>query len=167
LLGILVGLVQWGVLRVRNKIAAHWIIATVAGYALGLPLGFSIPLAFAWGTTKMMKIQLIGEGGNAFINFPLLSGMFLSGAIIAILQWISAKATFQNRVQSAALWVLGSALAWASAFFLTSSAWAAGMPSTAQSAVAGATVGMITGLLLILLMSSSIRSTRRKIKLVH
>lgn len=158
LLGLLVGTAQWGVLRIRNRVAAHWILTTIAGYAIGSTLGYILPLGLALGTTRLLKMALIGEGGSASLIFPLLPTMFLSGAVVALLQWVSARTALQNdRARAITLWVLGSAVAWAIAFASATYTWAAGASSAVQSAVAGAAIGTGTGFLL---MTSSVLSTR-------
>ncbi len=140
LIGALASTGQWYFLRQRYSNAYLWLIATSAGWGIGLPLALMINLFFGLG---------ISAG---------LYGLFV-GAVVALLQW----ALFHRVIPRLSRWLPANMLAfalgisgagWLERTMLTASggSWGAQSWQTAStSALAGAIVGAITGIALTLM----------------
>ncbi|MEP7359093.1 MAG: hypothetical protein ABI847_17715 [Anaerolineales bacterium] len=134
--GVLVGLLQWLVLRPYMTRAVDWVLHGGAGWALGFALG-------------LLVIEALGRN-------PLgaLLGYVLFGLIVGGLQWPMLR----REIPHVATWVLASGLGWALGAYLGRGGLnllAAGgevSPVVASAVIAGLTglvAGAVTGLALV------------------
>lgn len=136
--GLMVGVLQWLVLRRYLTHCADWILNGGAGWALGYALGLIIIQALA-GT-------LLGA----------LVGYILFGAIIALLQWPVLRREIPNVVP----WVLASVAGWALGAYISQAVLNAitsgdtlnqAVSTAVISGVTGLVAGAITGVVLVLI----------------
>ena len=85
-LGVCVGALQWDVLRHKFDHAQWWILATVVGWGIGLPIG----------------IFIIGNVASVAVGLTI-------GAIVGIAQWL----VLRRRVHPASLWIFANITTWA------------------------------------------------------
>lgn len=97
-LGIILGLAQWLVLRVRIPRCGSWMPATAIGSAIG------------WSIGLMANLIIIGEGpdGLEMVLWGLVLGSAI-GAALGLAQWVVLK----RFTASANAWLLASLLGWA------------------------------------------------------
>jgi hypothetical protein len=134
--GVLVGLLQWLVLRPYLTRAVDWVVHGGAGWALGFALG-------------LLVIHAVGRN-------PLgaVLGYLLFGLIIGALQWPMLR----REIPLVTAWVIASVLGWALGAWLGGAALnvlAAGgevSPVVSSAVIAGVTglvAGAVTGLVLV------------------
>jgi hypothetical protein len=96
-LGSVVGLTQWFVLRQRVSRTVSWILASAAGFAVAEGGGYGAAvLAFSFST----KLDEMGVGWILVAAF--------GGAVTGILQW----PILRGQVSRAGWWVLASTMGW-------------------------------------------------------
>jgi hypothetical protein len=144
LLGLLVGFLQYILLRTKTNISFWWIFISGASYSIGLILAI-----------LLVTISLVGLNQNAFANIlfalPFAPAMVIAGAFIGIIQALMLKDLISGDLKKFLLWSLASSLGWGLAFFTTSIAWGAGLSMQWQSGLAGLCVGGVTVLALIII----------------
>lgn len=122
--GVIVGVLQWPVLRRRIRAAGLWIPATAAGIAVTHGVGDAVPAAV-----------------------PLVAVAAIGGAAVGLLQWLVAR-----RSGVSALWIAAVAAAWVAGLALGYAVddalglFAASGPSAwaSQHGIAGAFTGIAT-----------------------
>jgi hypothetical protein len=107
-LGSVVGLMQWFVLRRQISRAGWWILASAAG--LAVVIGAGITLA------ALMEYSVELGSFASLLRWVLV--MALGGAVTGILQ----RPVLQQRVSRASWWVLANTLGWALCIFVAGSA---------------------------------------------
>jgi hypothetical protein len=117
-MGLVLGTMQWMVLRSELKQSWWWILASVAGWAAGLPVG-----AF-----------LAQRYGFSEAQFGVALGATI-GVFTGILQWLYLR----TQVTGAGWWIPVNIFAWASGmiFYQAGSSW--------LGALYGALAGIVTG----------------------
>ena len=127
--GAWVGLTQWVVLRRHLSRAGLWVLASTAGWVLGLPVGGRVG---SWANSQIMT------AGLATASIGLMQWLFLRQQVLRAGWWVLA---------SAAGWVIGVAVG---------EGVAGAMAGSTQSAVAvalgGTIIGTVTGIPLVLLL---------------
>jgi hypothetical protein len=134
LIGGLIGVGQWLYLRRKMQTPAAWLLATAAGWGLGLPLALTVNLFFGLGISAGMY------------------GMFVGGAVGAI-QGLVARRIVRRfphwLIANLLAYVLGISAAGAferSMLTVTQGAWGAAFWEPAVSAgLAGLIAGLVTG----------------------
>ena len=93
--GLVIGILQWLVLRRQLPRASWWILASVLGFALAHVLGDTAPPP---------------------LGLPMTGGMFgaVAGALVGVPQWL----VLRRRVPRAGWWVLASVGGWYAALSL-------------------------------------------------
>jgi len=140
-LGAVLGLGQWLILRRYTTHSLGWIVLTLAGATLGLAvgvwLGEILPLNIAWTAAR-------GAPGLPWIAIVQSS---ITGAMLGIglggAQWLLLRRTVNN----AAFWIVGNAVAWLLALAL-GAAFTESIGVLGALFVTGLTGGLITGLVL-------------------
>jgi hypothetical protein len=130
--GGFVGLCQWLLLRHRASSVDGWIVLTVASWAIGWTLTL-------WGIGAPERFGSVGPGG--WTTAPMaqqtphwarsMAAWVAAGAIVGLGQWLCLR----KNVRRAGWWVLATATGWCLA--------------------AGAGVGMVTGIVLVLLLRAA------------
>lgn len=155
--GLILGVAQWWILRRYVRHAVRWIFATTIGTLLAWALG--VPISF-------LLVVMYGSHILGSLNpIALLRGILLLGAGVGIIvgycQWLVIQAETSYRSQ---WWVIASAIAWALGLALAYllSNLTIGFQTSITIALIGtamgAVVGGITGLALIWMMNSHLRS---------
>ena len=151
LLGGVVGLLQWFVLRIWKQEKGWWILATIASYGLGFPLALILILALDVILARVNHFSLFVPGVS--LSFPLPLTMIMTGALIAIGQWPVLRQFIPAfKTKEVALWIFGTAFAWGIALWGVSYALTIGFSLLVQNAVAGGIIGIETGAILALLL---------------
>ena len=134
LIGGLIGVGQWLYLRRRMRSPAAWLLATAAGWGLGLPLALTVNLFLGLGISAGMY------------------GMFVGGAV-GVIQGLAARSVIRRfphwLVANLLAYVLGISAAGAferAMLTATQGTWGAAFWEPAVSAgLAGLIVGLVTG----------------------
>ena len=133
IVGAVLGLIQWFVLRAQIPVPFWWIIATSAGMALGL----AISVAFF---------------GSEVSGNSLLGRAVITGIIVGTAQWL----VLRQILPQSWIWIVVVALGWGIGWFITRSA---GIDLDFKWPVFGATGALafqlLTGLALYFLLRSS------------
>jgi serine/threonine-protein kinase len=133
IVGVVLGLIQWFVLRAQIPMPFWWIIATSAGMALGLAI----------------SVALLGSevSGNS-----LLGRAVITGVIVGAAQWL----VLRQILPQSWIWIVVVALGWGIGWFITRSA---GIDLDFKWPVFGASGALVfqllTGLALYFLLRSS------------
>jgi hypothetical protein len=160
LVGIVIGVSQWLVLRSHIRHSNRWIIATIAGALVGWMVGVkaSIFLALVTGLgTRGLSLPIFFEG-------VVLLGAWV-GLVLGFAQWFVLQANFPGAgwwiPANMVAWALGLAVAFLGAGMANQMGWdaiaLAGIGLT--GILGGAVVGAITGAVLIRLMRSQLGGT--------
>ena len=153
-LGSIVGAFQWLILRRWKKDSSGWLLSTIIGHTVGLPVSFAILVGWDWLIAQWAGVPLFVDQTRAFLLMPLAPMMILAGAVVALAQWFTLRHLFpRSKPREAALWVAGTALGWGASFWAAAYIFTAGLSLTVQNAVAGGVVGVVTGAILVLLLS--------------
>ena len=138
-LGAVVGIAQWVVLRERVPGAGRWVWASIAGLAVAGGVGGAVVVAGAnadWGSLAAVLVVALG------------------GAVTGILQWL----VLRSQVSRAGWWVLASTVGWALGVLVASTI----PPGNNETgplwalAVTGAVLGVVTGGALVWLLRQSV-----------
>jgi len=145
IIGVVIALAQWMVLRRRIPRAGWWILASLAGWA-----GGSFISSAALGALEEFGLL------PAILTYPV--SFTILGAAVGLLQW----AVLPPGLPGAGWWVVGNGVGWALGWPVVLGVdWAvkATIPESASFALSfllfGATAGLVTGLLLTYLMRGS------------
>ncbi len=144
--GVVVGFAQWLVLRKVIQGSGWWILAT----ALGAPLGLAI--------SNIVHLSLVGV--SVYVVAGGL-GMAALGLVIGIAQWW----VLRRHLSKAGWWIFASTASWSVG---GGAAWAIGLrffewiKIVSDYAILGAIVGIITGLVLLLMMTVPAKEETRK-----
>jgi hypothetical protein len=135
LIGALIGIGQWLYLRRRMRTPAVWLLATAAGWGLGLPLALTVNLFFGLGISAGMYGMFVGgavgtiqalAAREVVLRFP----HWLVANLLAYVLGISAAGSFERTMLAA-----------------TGGAWGAAFWEPAISAgLAGLIAGAVTGI---------------------
>lgn len=154
LLGSVVGLLQWFVLRIWKPEKGWWVLATIASYSLGSPVALLLILALVVILARVNHLALFVAGSSVSLSMPLPLTMIMTGALIAIGQWLVLRQFIPaSKTKEAALWVFGTAFAWGIALWAAAYVLGIGPSLLGQNAVAGGVIGIVTGATLSLLLS--------------
>jgi len=161
LLGSVVGLLQWFVLRIWKQEKGWWVLATIASYGLGSPLALLLILALDVTLARVNHLPLFITGSSISLSMPLPLTMILTGALVAIGQWLVLRQFIPaSKTKEAALWVFGTAFAWGIALWADAYVIGIGFSLLEQNAVAGGIIGIVTGATLTLLLSQTSQPAR-------
>ena len=135
-LGAVVGIFQWVVLRERVPGAGSWVWASTAGLAVAGGVGGAVVMAGANAD--------LGEGGSlaAVVGYTLVGA--LGGAVTGMLQ----RPVLRGQVSRSGWWVLASTVGWGLGMAVTGagmSALAVGDICGLMSLFGGAVLGAVTG----------------------
>jgi|GEM_PF-1710942 hypothetical protein len=153
-LGAVVGVAQWGVLRVHFRFPGRWVWATAIGEGLGSPLGFVLATsAIAWANPPLLTPK---AAGLMDLAPPVELTILFAGLLTGVVQWpVLRRVVRKERLRRGmALWTLGTGLGEIGGFFGTRLV-GGGMPLFAQSAAVGAVLGALSGGILVLYLSLS------------
>lgn len=143
ILGGAVGVAQWLVLRRHAEQVGWWIVATIAGFMVGLGIG--MPLA----DTGFMPT-------GAALRVAYNTGMTgaIVGVVLGLFQWV----VLRRFIPSAALWIVASALGWMVGMGLGAaiSTWSTTIGSLL---VSGLSCGVVTGIVMQYLMRQKVSSS--------
>jgi len=134
LIGGLIGVGQWLYLRRRMRNAAAWLLATAAGWGLGLPLALTVNLFFGLGISAGMYGMFVGGAVGAIQGAAARSVVrrfphWLVANLLAYVLGISTAGAFERRMMAA-----------------SAGDWGAAVWQPAVSAgLAGLIVGLVTG----------------------
>ncbi|HUF39962.1 MAG TPA: hypothetical protein VMN57_15670 [Anaerolineales bacterium] len=135
LIGALIGVGQWLYLRRRMRNAAAWLLATAAGWGLGLPLALTVNLFLGLGISAGMYGMFVGGAvgmlqGLAAREVVRRFPHWLVANLLAYVLGISAAGTFERTMLTA-----------------TGGTWGAAIWEPAISAgLAGLIAGLVTGI---------------------
>ena len=153
LLGSVVGLLQWFVLRIWKQEKGWWVLATIASYGLGSPLVLLLILVLDVILARVNHLPLFIAGSSISLSMPLPLTMIMTGALVAIGQWLVLRQFItSSKTKEAALWVFGTAFAWGIALWAAAYVLEIGLSGLGQNAVAGGIIGIVTGATLTLLL---------------
>ncbi len=156
LLGSVVGLLQWFVLRIWKQEKGWWVLATIASYSLGFPLALLLILVLDVILARVNHLALFVAGSSLSLSMPLPLTMILTGALVAIGQWLALRKFIPaSKTKEVVLWVFGTAFAWGIALWAAAYGLGLGFSLLGQNAVAGGMVGIVTGAMLNLLLSQT------------
>jgi hypothetical protein len=126
LAGMLVGLLQWIVLRSFLTYSQDWILTGAAGWSVGFALGLIL--------IQFLARSLLGA----------LLGYLLFGALVAVVQWPILRREIPNILP----WLVASMLGWGAGFFISQLVLVAIANNTLIDPVlASGLVALITGLI--------------------
>jgi len=154
ILGSIVGLFQWLILRLWRKKAGGWLLSTLVGYTIGFPMVFVATVGLVGFFAQRSGLQLFSEGSGAYLFMPLAPIMILTGVVIALAQWLTIRRLFpKSKPREVILWVAGTALGWGMGFWAAAYVFTMGLSWAAQNAIAGGVIGVVTGAILVLFLS--------------
>lgn len=174
LLGATTGLGQALAWKLQGRPAARWWWASALGHALALPLGLVVvtllPAFFSVlrGEDPSWFLTWTEPGGMVFV--PLPAALALCGGVVGLAQWLALRRLLpQARFSMALLWVFGVWFSLSLGMYLGALAreLAKGFGPTVAvqglvgRAAAGAAIGLLTGVLLIVLMREARRPSER------
>jgi hypothetical protein len=88
--GAVIGVCQWMILRVWVRGARRWILATIIGCSIGAPVGWVAGFVVSWPFG-----QLLGEAGwPYFVALADVSGSLASGAVLGLVTSFTLKTLF-------------------------------------------------------------------------
>lgn len=126
--GLFGGSCQWLILRRRVSRADGWILLTVVGWAIVWAITYAVSLSSA--VEQHVTSQILS-----------LAAVLAGGAIAGLGRWLLLR----PNVKRAGWWILATALSWGMAYWLALS----------ESVISLAVVGVITGTMLVWLLSHS------------
>jgi hypothetical protein len=140
---------QWLILRPRQVIGWHWIVASCAGFLLGNVIAFPLKLEDWYLMHSRFQMDEVAFG-------------VVSGLVLGIAQWLALR----GRLQGSAWWILWSAAAWglgAAVGELLPLNWTRPAAVTIYLLVVGFVAAAVSGFaLLFLLGDSSITGLKRQ-----
>lgn len=161
--GSITGYFQWSILKrdfLKMK-ARNWLGFTALGAAVGWFLGMLTPVFFASENSSSTAIEFSPQW---ITLMAALMGIFL-GALFGFCQWFELK----KYILKASKWILANSLGWAAGLviiFLGASLPSAStglsviiLLGTISGLLAGLSVGAITGLFLIIFLTSDVTPT--------
>jgi len=138
LVGAVVGLAQWLVLKQELRGVGWWILASAAGW----PLGFAIGDALSKSLLQEASVSISGAATFAVVGV-------VTGGLQALLLWT-------KKVPHSGWWLVGSLVGWAAGWFVSMVALnALGTPTSEMLgislgfAITGFIAGIITGFVLL------------------
>lgn len=144
LLGLVVGIFQYGVLRFLTKLPFMWIIVSAVSYSVGSVLA----LLLSFLLIRLDFSNALSGSGETIVNMPLDFTMLLGGGLSGLIQVIYIKRYLEtNQKRKILLWIFGSAVAWGLGFFATAFGWGRNWSINVQSGLGGVVIGAITGLI--------------------
>jgi len=109
IIGLVIGIGQFLVLKQRLYSSKKWFFMTVAGYTLALPIGLAISTLI-----PAIAFKLQGSGflplrePSTIFYFPFPGDIAFGGWVVGITQWIALRQMLPYRnSRLAALWILG------------------------------------------------------------
>jgi len=136
-IGISVGLFQWLVLRPHIPQAIWWVLASITGWAIGLPL--------AQALFRAVNAAMEGAIEGSFAGTIQIT---VFGVLIGLAQWL----VLRQHVSKAGWWILASIMSLNVAFLITT---AGALVNITEIIVVGTVLGALPGLVLLLLMYHS------------
>ena len=169
LLGVTTGLGQALVWRLQGQPAAQWWWASALGYGVALPLaliGFTLIPSFfsALRGQNPFFLPFSDPGSTEFFALP--QTLALCGGIVGAAQWLALRRLLpRSTLSMALLWVFGAWLSLSLGLglgayvrqFVSGFGWPEIVPGIMGRTVAGAAIGVLTGVLLIGLMHEARR----------
>jgi hypothetical protein len=144
------GVAQWLLLRRQVHRAGWWILASTAGWAVGLAVGGAVSHAVVGAVGSAMRFAVLLAVGDAV-------GGAVAGAVVGAAQWLILR----RQVRRAGWWILASTAGWAVGLSVGDAVgWAVG--DAVGWAVGGAVIGIITGAVLVWLLRQPRREDERK-----
>lgn len=109
IIGLVIGIGQFLVLKQKSVASKKWFFLTLAGYTLALPLGLAISTLI-----PAISFTLQGSGflplrePSTIFFFPFPTDIFMGGWVVGIAQWIVLRQILPYRnSRLAPLWILG------------------------------------------------------------
>jgi len=149
-LGAIVGVMQYLLLKPVASISAWWIGFMGLSYSLGSSLSLVFSSIFVW----IFQPEIFSSQGQSALRFPLVFVMFIGGGLIGLIQIFPLRKTFIQTVSEGVVWALMSALGWVLGFFIML---AFSNSPRVQSSIAGLVIGIVTGLALFILSKNRLR----------
>ncbi len=150
ILGVIVGGLQYFLLKPVAVVPAWWIGLMGLGYSLGSVFSLIFSALFVW----IFQPEIFSTQGQAKLLFPLALVMILGGGLAGALQIFALRQTFINTLSDGLVWTLMSAFGWGLGFFIML---AVSNSPRVQSGIAGLVIGIITGLALFILSKNRLR----------
>lgn len=147
MIGGVIGILQFLFLSKSLNLSKSWIWLQAFIYALGSTLGILIVIALAW-----ISIPNLFTQPQIIFPIPLSLMMFIGGSIIGLMQVLILSRQIKIKFLEGMLYVLLSSLAWGLSFFLSSILGSKIL--YVENVIAGATIGAITGLALLILIQA-------------
>lgn len=143
ILSLLVTVFQYFLLKDRYKVSKQWVIPSVLSYSFAPPICLLIVVIIL----GLLFPTAMIDNGSTVLLFPLPLIMLLSGLLIGIAQIPSFSKIYSKQIRKkiSLLWVTASSLSWGMSFWISLFMREAGFNLRLQSAFAGLTIGMITG----------------------
>jgi hypothetical protein len=144
------GVAQWLLLRRQVHRAGWWILASTAGWAVGLAVGGAVSHAVVGAVGSAVRFAVLLAVGDAV-------GGAVAGTVVGAAQWLILR----RQVRRAGWWILASTTGWAVGLSVGDAVgWAVG--DAVGWAVGGAVIGIITGAVLVWLLRQPRREEERK-----
>jgi hypothetical protein len=170
-LGMTTGLSQAVVWNKQGRPSARWFLATALGYGIAFPtclILFTLMTTFSWTQFGQHTPLLQWTEPGTIVFYPLLQTLALSGGIVGAAQWLALRRLLPRaRRAMTLLWVFGVWLSLNLGMYLGAlvRAWALGLgwhgqvPGLLGRTVAGATIGLLTSVLITILLRELQRMT--------
>ena len=136
-IGISIGLFQWFVLRPYIPRASWWVLASLTGWAICLPL--------AQALFRVVNDAMDGAIKGSFVGIIQIT---VFGFLIGLAQWL----VLRQHISKAGWWILTSIISLNVAFLLTT---AGALVNIMEIVLVGAVSGALSGLVLLFLMYHS------------
>lgn len=154
ILGGLVGILQWLALNYYKKNTGLWFLVAITAHSIGAGLGLIAAVSLIWLFARSNGVELLsGQDSSWSMSYPLAISMIFSGAFISLLQWFVVRRFLPSpNISKAMIWIAGTVIAWGLGFWAAGYIYGAGL--LAQNIAAGSVIGVVTGALLIVVLSS-------------
>ncbi len=153
IVGAVVGVTQWLVLRRHVPQAGWWVLACSVGWVVGGMVGEAVFSIVSMAVGRILGAAVIGiVGWTVSDTAGAAAGWALNGAAVGATQWL----VFRRHVSQAGWWVLASSIGWAVGGMVGEAVGDAGELSWVyESSVIGTVGAAITGFALVILLQRS------------
>jgi hypothetical protein len=158
LLGIVISVGQWGLLRDMHNMTWWWIPLTSLAYGVAYPLAFSISTFFSWTPSISLGYEM-SDFSQERLSLSCVVYFLLVGFISSWIQWgLLQRYLIVEGVRTGLLWFWGTAAAWVIGYFFFYLIRTVFGNKLVSNVGMGLVVGMISGLVLLLLHPSMLEN---------